>query len=492
MNVGSSNAATPPTGVFTPAPLPVYSLSDLYGEPEPYESDPPPPVATQPVTLEEPDTTASAPPSTPAAPETLSASEARELAQPDPFPGSEIALPPPPTFEAQAPSMQGAPSDSASPASNVFERYQKLFSDAETARDHESAILAAVDSAILGVPASAGGALAEALQSSGHGAADSTGTAAASEAATTPEPTAERPYRARLVSFDLERDIDWNEEAAKSSRARSAETETRVANSSSEPPIAEARSLPSDAPVARDVTPSRAAEKAASPRKKAEKRAAAAGARRASDAPGWSAFLGGLACALVVGFGLGFVTGRGKGSAESERSSAASVSTPRINAAAAAPVARAEPAAIPLLPGPEPSEVAAPAAAPATTPAAAAAPSSVASVASPAALATGVPSVAPSAPVKLPVMEFDSKSALAALSKAASRAGVCIPPGEPGGSVVATVTFGPNGRASDTALSGARFSGSYSSQCIRNILSEVKVRPFVGEAVTVRKTLAIQ
>ena len=89
-------------------------------------------------------------------------------------------------------------------------------------------------------------------------------------------------------------------------------------------------------------------------------------------------------------------------------------------------------------------------------------------------------------------MEFDSKSALAALSKAASRAGVCIPPGEPGGSVVATVTFGPNGRASNTALSGAHFSGSYSSQCIRNILSEVKVRPFVGEAVTVRKTLAIQ
>jgi hypothetical protein len=89
-------------------------------------------------------------------------------------------------------------------------------------------------------------------------------------------------------------------------------------------------------------------------------------------------------------------------------------------------------------------------------------------------------------------MEFDSKSALAALSKAASRAGVCIPPGEPGGSVVATVTVRPHGRASNTALSGAHFSGSYSSQCIRNILSEVKVRPFVGEAVTVRKTLAIQ
>jgi hypothetical protein len=88
-------------------------------------------------------------------------------------------------------------------------------------------------------------------------------------------------------------------------------------------------------------------------------------------------------------------------------------------------------------------------------------------------------------------MEFDSKSALIALGKAASKAGVCVPAGEPGGSLVATVTFAPTGRASSAAVSGAHFSGTYSSDCIRNILAEVKVRPFVGEAVTVRKTLTI-
>ena len=498
--------------VFTPAPLPVYSLSALYAEIGSYDSEPseptPIPAAAEGTAADQP--AADQPVASDAAEASVvdfeSAAAAIESAQPqfafapaatlEPQPAAsepapmqpvvDIAPPPQPSFEVPAAlSTQPASASEAgpSPGSNVFERYQKLFSAAESARDHESAILAAVDSAILGAPATSAdtalGADASALAGAEHFA---------------PAESAQRPYRARMVSFDLERDIDWNEEAANSSRAR-AETGSEARQASS-------GALSSDAPVALDASPARSARpSAAISKKKAEP------AARKNEGLGWSAFMGGLGCALVVGFSLGFVMGRGQGTATAARD-ATRPTEARVSAATPAPEApeaRAElpkaaprpldesapaaPLAEPLLPPPEPLAQAVPVATAPTV-----LPSAAAPVAqpSPAAPPTGLPSSASSAPAKLPNMEFDSKSALAALGKAASRAGVCVPAGEPGGSVVATVTFGTNGRASNATVSGAHFSGSYSSECIRNILSEVKVRPFLGEAVTVRKTLTIK
>jgi len=323
--------------------------------------------------------------------------------------------------------LEAAALDVATRAGSVFERYQKLLAQTEGVRDHESAILAAVDSAILAAPASSASPISA---------------LASHEDPVTPLPTPESlpPARPRLLSFNVERDVDWNEEAA---------APEQPANESPEPSTLE-RAAAEPAPLPRP-DPSRARK------------------RTQADSPGWSAFLGGLACALAVGFALGVVAGRKEPSSLEARVSSAVVE-PLL------PSATAEP----LLPGPEPSEPTADLMAPPP----------IAGAAS-AARATGVPYSAPSEPIKLPNMEFDAKSALAALGKAAGRAGVCVPPGEPGGSVVATVTFARTGHASSVGLSEARFSGSYSSECIRKVLAELKVRPFLGDSVTVRKTLTI-
>ncbi|MFZ5893533.1 MAG: hypothetical protein ACOY0T_20900 [Myxococcota bacterium] len=485
---------------FTPAPVPVYALSDLYGV-EPSEPAPtypaPEPALTEAAPIEPAPVYAAAPiepaPIYAAAP-----------VEPEPAPAP---IEPAPVYAAApietAPVGEVAPAaESVSPG--VFERYQKLIGDPEAA--HESAILAAVDSAILGAPAS--GALAAAMGRTVETAETTTHEAVSAQMPAQNPAFELPPARPRMPSFDLERDIDWSEEAAaaNASRAVSAESSTTPISST----VAHGRVSPaSDAPVALD----REAPKPAAIRNARETAAKSKPARSSaptnkSDSPGWSAFLGGLFCALVVGFGLGFVMGRdGSGATRATAASTpedtkASVGEARAQAAAAqhrveavvnSAVTELAPAE-PLLPGPETELAANPANTPGPAADAPAAPAvaAAAAAATPQAPATGVPSGAVSAPAKLPNMEFDSKSALAALGKAATRAGVCVPPGEPGGSIVATVTFSPSGRASSAGLSGAQFSGTYSSECIKNILSEVKVRPFVGEAVTVRKTLAIR
>jgi hypothetical protein len=87
---------------------------------------------------------------------------------------------------------------------------------------------------------------------------------------------------------------------------------------------------------------------------------------------------------------------------------------------------------------------------------------------------------------------FDQKSAGAALSKAQSRAGLCVQPGEPGGTAVVTVTFEPSGAASNAAIYGTRFSGTPAGECMVKMLRELKVRPFTGEPVTVKKKISVE
>jgi hypothetical protein len=346
--------------------------------------------------------------------------------------------------------LEAAALEPTTRGAGIFERYQKLLAQSAGILDQESAILAAVDSALLAAPASSTSSIAPLT------------TSEPAELALEELP----PPRPRLLSFHFERDVDWSDEAA----APAARVELdQPANQTPSPPAIE----PAEPEPAVAAPPAPQAQHPRSLR----------------DAPGWSAFWGGLACALSVGFGLGFVAGHERPAtlvAETPSAQAASTSEPKVSSAVVDSLAASAPAE-PLLPGPEPSageEAPSPAsAALASTPSAAPAPAPPGPAMA--------PSAAASAQLKLPNMEFDSKSALAALGKAAGRAGVCVPPGEPGGSVVATVTFAPNGRASSAALSGAQFSGTYSSECIRKLLTEVKVRPFLGDPVTVRKTLTI-
>ena len=325
----------------------------------------------------------------------------------------------------------------------VFERYQKLFLAAESARDHESAILAALDSAILGAPPSS-----KALAS---------------------DPSERAPHRPRLRSFNFERDLDWSEEPPKA-RSRQAEA-AKEAVLPSEPPAA--APLASEVPVVFEPPPDRKARPSAWVRPKRE------------------LVVVSVAAALVIGFTLGFLTGRG----DDKPSRVEAAPAAQLEAPAAQPEAPPTLAATPEL-------AAVPASLVETVPA---------DTANPPASGTPVPdaltpAVVPSSPVVAPTpptgarkgllapatIGFDSKAALLSLSKAGARAGVCVPPGEPGGSVVATVTFGRKGHVEDVALSSATFRGAYSSDCIKGVLSSVRVRPFLGESVTVRKTLTVR
>jgi hypothetical protein len=103
----------------------------------------------------------------------------------------------------------------------------------------------------------------------------------------------------------------------------------------------------------------------------------------------------------------------------------------------------------------------------------------------------GTPAAGASVPAKYLRGPFDAKSANAALSKAAARAGICVPPGDAGGEAVVTVTLDPSGVTSNAAVYGARFSGTQAGECIAGLLRDVKVRPFTGEPVTVKKTIQV-
>jgi len=205
--------------------------------------------------------------------------------------------------------------------------------------------------------------------------------------------------------------------------------------------------------------------------------------RRRRTGPGWSSFVAGLGVALLAGFATGFVSGRNRPTQV----------TAEVNAAQPAP-------ALPPSVGPLASDAtaeelkAAPAPAPETNLDSADSPRTEdGSKPSASARAAVAPALnAPSSPAREAKSPLDQKTIQAALSKAAARASTCVPAGEPGGTATATVTFVPSGRATNIGLSNTSFGGSYSSQCIRRILKDVRVPAFAGAPVTVRKTIRIE
>ncbi|HET9930300.1 MAG TPA: hypothetical protein VFQ35_06425 [Polyangiaceae bacterium] len=359
----------------------------------------------------------------------------------DPF---ESSFAPDPFPPAAGPAASEPP-----PAGTVFERYHKLIAAAESARDHESAILAALDSAILGLPRSAPTSWSRAGST-------------ASERA---------PHRPRLRSFNFERDVDWSEEPPKVRDHGSEgdpEAKPKTSASTAPAPLASEVAVVFDGPL-REPLRSKSADASELARKKRTFVAVS------------------VAAALVVGFTLGFVTGRG----DERPANAETTEAANLVAAATAPTRAPEPAVPASLVESAPSAVATPTETVEGAPTAAVPPPALvqeppARPAEPAALVGRRPA-APQATVG-----FDSRAALASLSKAGARAGVCVPPGEPGGSVVATVTFGRKGHVEDVSLSSATFRGSYSSDCIKGVLASVRVRPFFGESIAVRKTLTIR
>jgi predicted Zn finger-like uncharacterized protein len=87
---------------------------------------------------------------------------------------------------------------------------------------------------------------------------------------------------------------------------------------------------------------------------------------------------------------------------------------------------------------------------------------------------------------------FDRAAAAAALSSAAQEASACRKDGDPTGTASATVTFAPSGRVTTATLSGPPFAGTQTGSCIAASLRRARVPAFVGDKVTVGKTVVIR
>jgi hypothetical protein len=176
-------------------------------------------------------------------------------------------------------------------------------------------------------------------------------------------------------------------------------------------------------------------------------------------------FVGSVIIALGVGFVSGFMIG--KETAKSAENAQARLPEPQLSVAAAEPAS--------------PAVEGAPARRKGAGPAGSAEPGT------PVATGAGVAA----APAKFLRGPFDERAARAALSKAAASAGGCVPAGDAGGEAVVTVTLDPSGVTSNAAVYGARFAGTDAGECIARLLRGVKVRPFTGEPVTVKKTIQV-
>lgn len=106
--------------------------------------------------------------------------------------------------------------------------------------------------------------------------------------------------------------------------------------------------------------------------------------------------------------------------------------------------------------------------------------------------APSAPSAEPPAPAEAvtdPVRPFSAKAAYGSVAKAAVAAKACRKPGDPGGTVQASVTFAPDGNVASVAVTGAGITGTTMGNCIAEELKTARVQPFSGKAATVRRLM---
>jgi hypothetical protein len=146
----------------------------------------------------------------------------------------------------------------------------------------------------------------------------------------------------------------------------------------------------------------------------------------------------------------------------------------------------------PQLSTPEPAiiEGAAPEPAAVTPPEAAAAPAQSPTLAA----AVVTPTAAkPRAKAKAKATEpFDASAANASLAEAQARASSCRKSDDPSGVAQVTITFAPSGRVTTALVAGPPFAGTPTGGCVASTLRSARVPAFVGDPVTVRKTVTIQ
>jgi hypothetical protein len=87
---------------------------------------------------------------------------------------------------------------------------------------------------------------------------------------------------------------------------------------------------------------------------------------------------------------------------------------------------------------------------------------------------------------------FDASAAGASLAEAQARASSCRKADDPSGVAQVAITFAPSGRVTKATVAGPPFAGTPTGSCVAATLRSARVPAFVGEAVTVRKTVTIQ
>jgi hypothetical protein len=167
-------------------------------------------------------------------------------------------------------------------------------------------------------------------------------------------------------------------------------------------------------------------------------------------------------------------------------------------AASVEPTPVAEPATTATA-APEPA-VSATTAATARAPSPSPAPPKPAAASEPAKTAATAPATKPTA-TAAPIPEpprgeatgpFDVAAAKSSLEAAAAQASSCRKPGDPSGVAVVTITFSPSGRVTSANIGGPPFAATPTGGCIASTLRKARVPPFIGEMVTIRKTVTIQ
>ena len=92
-----------------------------------------------------------------------------------------------------------------------------------------------------------------------------------------------------------------------------------------------------------------------------------------------------------------------------------------------------------------------------------------------------------------PADQLATEKAIArAMGRGSRRAATCRGAGSPAGVAHMTVTFLPSGEVKTATVRGAPFAGTSDGECIVSKFRPLKVPPFTGENVTVKKDLALE
>jgi hypothetical protein len=86
---------------------------------------------------------------------------------------------------------------------------------------------------------------------------------------------------------------------------------------------------------------------------------------------------------------------------------------------------------------------------------------------------------------------FDKAAAVSALNNLAAQASACRQGADPSGMATVVLTFAPSGRVTSATVNGPPFAGTPTGGCVARTLRRAQVPAFLGDHVTVSKTVLV-